>query len=178
MKKIWKILRGGLLFFLIAILTINIYIISAQAFFNKELPKVAGFAQIIVISGSMQPTIQVGDLLIIHEKENYREQDIITYRSNGRLVTHRILEIDTEHALVRGDANNVTDDPVPLENIEGKTVLRIPMAGSFILFLKTPVGMLLMVLSVIAIYMLFELPVIIRGRDSKNDGSENDFKKL
>ena len=166
MKNVWKVLRGSLLLFLAAVLIINLYIISAQILFEKDLPKVAGFAQIIVISGSMQPSIMAGDLLVIHEQEDYEKRDIVTYRSNGRLITHRIIEIDTEQALMRGDANNVTDDPVPLEDIEGKVLFRIPMAGNFILFLKTPMGMLLMILAIIAIYILFELPGIIGGRKS------------
>lgn len=166
MKKIWKVLRIGLLLFLSAILIFNLYIITAQIVFNKDLPKVAGFAQIIVISGSMQPDIRVGDLLFIREQEKYEKNDIVTYRSNGRLITHRLIEIDNETALAKGDANNVTDDPVPIADIEGKVVLSIPDAGNYILFLKTPKGMSLAILFVIVLYIILELPGIIGSRQS------------
>ncbi|MDD3168414.1 MAG: signal peptidase I [Eubacteriales bacterium] len=164
MKKVWMILRRGLLAFLVMILLINLYLIAAQLLFKKDLPKVAGYAQILVISGSMQPAIMAGDLLIIHEQEEYKEQEIVTYRGNGGLITHRIIAIDKAQAVMQGDANNVADDPVPVERIEGKVILQIPMAGNLILFLKTPMGMLLLILALSAIYVFFELTDFIGSR--------------
>lgn len=157
MKKIWRVLRLSLLVFLILVLVVNLYTIVSLIFFKKELPKVAGFAQIVVISGSMEPHIKAGDLLIIRQQKNYEKQDVVTYRSNGALITHRIIDIDQEQAILQGDANNVADPPVALDKIEGKIVLRIPGAGNFILFLRTPLGILLMAVSIILIYFLFEL---------------------
>jgi len=164
MKKVWMILRRSLLVFLVMILLINLYIIAAQLLFKKDLPKVAGFAQILVISGSMQPAIMAGDLLIIQEQKEYEEQDIVTYRSNGGLITHRIIEIEKGQAIMQGDANNVADDPVPVESIEGEAFLRIPQAGNFILFLKTPMGILLLILALSAIYIFFELTDFLKSR--------------
>lgn len=134
MKKIWRGLRLSLLVFLILVLVVNLYTIISLIFLKKELPKVAGFAQIVVISGSMEPHIKAGDLLIIRQQQNYEKQDVVTYRNNGALITHRIIDIDQEQAILQGDANNVADPPVALDKIEGKTVLRIPGAGKFILF--------------------------------------------
>jgi signal peptidase len=140
--------------------------IASQIFFKKDLPKIAGFAQIIVISGSMQPSLMVGDLLIIHEQEKYEKRDIVTYRANHRLITHRIIEMKDGLATMQGDANNVADDPVSTECIEGKVICRIPFAGDFILSLKTPRGMLLLILALVAIYVVSELQGFVKSRKS------------
>lgn len=164
MKKAWMIASRSLLVFLAMILLVNLYIIAAQILLKNDLPKVAGYAQILVISGSMQPTIMAGDLLIIHEQEEYKTQDIVTYRDGRGLITHRIVEIRNGQAVMQGDANNVADDPVSVEHIEGKVVLKIPLAGNLILFLKTPMGMLLLILVLVAIYIFFELTDFIGSR--------------
>lgn len=164
MKKVWMVASRSLLVFLALILLINLYIIAAQILFKNDLPKVAGYAQILVISGSMEPTIAAGDLLIIHEQEEYKTQDIVTYRDGRGLITHRIVEIGNGQAVMKGDANNVADDPISVEHIEGKVVLNIPLAGNLILFLKTRMGMLLLILVLVAIYVFFELTDFIGSR--------------
>lgn len=172
MKKAWRVFCRSLMVFLVIILLINLYSIAAQIILKNDLPKVAGYAQILVISGSMQPTVMAGDLLIIHEQDEYQEQDIVTYRSGGGLITHRIIEMESGQAVMQGDANNVADDPVSTESIEGKVILQIPMVGNFILFLKTPMGMLLLILALSAIYVFFELTDFIGSRAAAKRASK------
>lgn len=132
----------------------NSYLIVAQLADKSKLPKIFGFSQVIVISGSMQPEIEAGDLVIIKEQSIYNVKDIITYRENGVLITHRIIKTDQTGVITRGDANSANDDPVALSDIEGKVVLCIPSGGNFILFLRKPVGILTIIGIAFILYLL------------------------
>lgn len=135
-------MRVAVICLLCIILAVNLYLITAQLTDKNNLPKIFGFAAVIVISGSMEPAIEAGDLIIIKEQGEYKEDDIVTYRSGPTLITHRIVAINASEVITRGDANNAEDAPVVLSALEGKVVLNIPEAGKFLLFLKTPTGIL------------------------------------
>ena len=140
--------------FICAALIANLYLIVSQHADKTKLPKIFGFSQIIVISGSMQPDIKAGDLIIIQEQAMYREKDIITYHEDEALITHRIIGIDQTGVITRGDANNANDAPVVLSDIEGKVVLCIPGGGNFILFLRKPLGILTIICIAFVLYIL------------------------
>ena len=148
-------LRNLFLVFLSLIVLFNLYIITAQLFLKNELPKVFGYAQVIVISGSMQPEIQVGDLLIIHQQAEYAVNDVITYRSGASFVTHRLVSLQGNQLVTQGDANNVADPAIALSQVEGKVVLRLSALGKLIYFLKTKQGIYLTALLAI---LLFAVP--------------------
>ena len=150
-----RILRNLVIVFLALIVIFNLYLIVSQLFLKNELPKFFGYAQVVVISGSMQPEIEVGDLLIIHEQQQCAVNDIITYRSGASFVTHRIIAVNANELVTQGDANNVADPVIALSQAEGKVVLRLPGVGKLIYFLKTERGIYLTALIVI---LLFALP--------------------
>ena len=164
LRRILKVFRAVFVTLMVVILLINGYLLASKLIFRNDLPKVFGYAQIIVISGSMQPAINVGDLLIIKEQISYQANDIITFHSDQNLVTHRVIEVSNDGINTQGDANNVADDPVPLTAVEGKMVLLIPGAGNLILFLKSPLGILLMLA---LLFLIIEVPFWIERRKQK-----------
>lgn len=143
MHKAGAIAQKILIVFLSVVLLLNLYLFAAQVIYKNQLPKLLGMAQIIVVSGSMEPAIQIGDLLVIKEKDRYEDGDIITYRSGQSLITHRVISVEGTGLVTQGDANNVADAPITLSQVEGKMLLRIPGLGRAILFLKTPIGILM-----------------------------------
>lgn len=152
--KILNTIKIIVVCFLCAALVINLYLIVAQLADRNDLPKIFGFAQIIIISGSMQPEIKAGDLIIIKEQAAYKEDDIVTYRKAQILITHRVVEANASGVITKGDANNTNDDPVALSDIEGKVVLCIPGAGKFVLFLRTPTGMMAIIGLIFLLYII------------------------
>lgn len=102
----------------------------------------------IVVSGSMRPELEIGDIIIIKRCSDYNVNDIITYEIDNYLVTHRIIEKDGENFVTKGDNNNVQDDnKVSLQNIKGKMII-----NSKLLKLVYS-NWLLVVLIIIAIYI-------------------------
>lgn len=79
----------------------------------------------VVSSGSMEPTLHVGDLLIVNGEKNLRLGDIAIYNSNKPIV-HRVVAA-TEHGYIFKGDNNRLPDPyvVAPEQIEGKVVFKI-----------------------------------------------------
>ena len=116
---------------------------AARAIFHQDPPYLFGYAQLTVLSGSMEPAFSAGDFLIIHKEADYRVGDVVTFQDEGALTTHRIVEESPPGALPpKGDFNNAQDfQPVPNERILGKVVLVVPGLGQAILFLRTPAGM-------------------------------------
>jgi signal peptidase len=115
------------------------------------LPKF-GYNLIVIKSGSMEPTIKTGSVTIIQKNNNYNKGDIITFKENAKsLVTHRITQVKNEEAIVsyktKGDNNN-TDDikPVLRSSVIGKTLFVIPYFGWVIGFLKTKIGVIILIL--------------------------------
>ena len=92
-----------------------------------SVPSLLGYKPFIVLSGSMETEIYVGDLVIIKEVDASTLQinDIIAFRDSENLVTtHRIIDIvNTQNGLyfeTKGDNNNTKDEElVKIDNVEG-----------------------------------------------------------
>lgn len=99
---------------------------------------VGGYKAFDILTGSMNPTIKPGSLVIVKEinPSDIKKDDVITFRSDitGNITTHRAIEIDKVNGnlefTTKGDANNV-QDPVKLEasNVVGKVIFQIPYVG-------------------------------------------------
>jgi len=95
-----------------------------------------GFYPTIIASGSMTPTMEVGDIAIATSIDPSKIQtgDIIQYLEDGEMTLHRVVEINSERGTLlfttKGDANSAPDpDPVHSGQIRGKLILTIPKLG-------------------------------------------------
>ncbi|MFH0837253.1 MAG: signal peptidase I [Candidatus Aenigmatarchaeota archaeon] len=82
-----------------------------------------------VVSESMEPTLHVGDMVII-TKANYTTDDIVVYMRGNMPIIHRIIAEKEDGYIIKGDNNNVADPGiVRKEQIVGKTVAAAPILG-------------------------------------------------
>jgi len=125
------------------------------------LPIESNYKLLVVKSGSMEPRIHTGSLILIKPVNEYKVGDVVTRTTEEKTVTitHRIIEkeeIDgNKMFLTKGDANNVSDgEKINQESIIGKVFLNIPYFGYLINFVKTTQGLILIVVipSVIVVY--------------------------
>lgn len=156
MKKLLKIpvVRYIVLGILAAILGVNMFSLNASRLAGNAVPMPFGFGASVVLSGSMEPALSVGDLLIIQERGSYETGDIVVYQSGAVPVVHRIVGISDETVTTRGDANNANDTPFPVSAIKGEVVAAIPLIGYLIWALKSPVGI---AATLVAAVLLMEL---------------------
>ena len=145
MKLLKKILLTLIIIFLVPLVTFNVYNFVSIKLLHKDLALIDGYAVLEVISGSMEPTIKIGDLIVINtNEENYGIGDIITFRDiNGSFVTHRIISIEDNVMVTQGDANDSVDEEMSVSSIVGKYTMRIPGEGKLITSLKNPLVMTL-----------------------------------
>ena len=140
MKIAKKIINIFFVIFIILIIVINMYILYNRVVQKKDVIKINGYSTFIVISGSMEPTINVDDLIIIKEENEYKEQDIVTYQSNKSVVTHRIVKKEGDIIWTKGDNNNTEDSPINSSQIYGKYIYKIKNVGKIIQIINSPIG--------------------------------------
>lgn len=154
---------------LLPILVINLTLI-AKSFLNKEeVPNVAGTMPLIVLTDSMYPVIESGDLIICHteEPENIQVGDVIAFfdpAGNGTtIVTHRVTEVTQESGNpvwhTKGDNNN-TEDRLPVTADKLVAVYegtRLPGVGNVALFMQTTPGLILCVVCPILLLVGYDM---------------------
>lgn len=160
-KKMNKIFKYALypVFIFIAICAIDIlYQIAIEK--EKDI-NILGYKPYIVLSGSMEPKLQIGDLVISKKikKENIKIGDIITFEDeNKSVITHRIIDTIVKDGKTfyqtKGDNNNTKDiGLVSFKNIKGKYVFKISKLGRVITTIMTPNGIIIVVLIMTTMYI-------------------------
>lgn len=120
--KLSKIIVNLIIFVLSIIAIIAIFEVVQINLQDKDYVNIFGYSVLSTETGSMAPTIEKGDIVIIKIGDEIRENDIITYKKNNVLITHRIMNIDGDTIIAKGDYNNTEDEPITKSQVIGKTV--------------------------------------------------------
>ena len=122
-KAIAKIVASVLLSFLVILC---VYTFVMTDILKKDYVNVLGYSYFVVGSGSMSDAIEVNDIVFVKITKDVEINDIVTYKSvDNIIVTHRLISIDKGKYILKGDANNVSDDPILQDQIIGKVNLVI-----------------------------------------------------
>lgn len=153
-----------------------VYSLIMRAAKNESIPMPLGFGMGVVLTGSMEPTLSANDVIIVTKAKTYEIGDIVVYQTGGTPVTHRLIEIDTEHgtALTQGDANNAADEPITVSRIKGRVAFSIPKIGAALRFVKTVPGT---VMILVVIFMLLFLTVRSKDEEEKKTEEKNDLQE-
>ena len=120
-----------------------------------------------VETGSMEENIHPGDYVLVYKKDDYNVNDIITFRKEHYLVTHRVIRKENNSYITKGDANNTEDEAISKEYIVGKVILIGGLLNLVIQFKYTIIGVFL-ILYLFSCY--FE-------KSEKNDIIKDDSKE-
>jgi signal peptidase I len=104
--------------------------------------QIGGQAFYVIVNGnSMEPLFHKGDFVILRENKNYSIGDAVAYNNPDiGTVFHRIVGEDAEGFLMQGDNNTWIDGYHPkMDEIYGKYWVKLNNAGTFLMFLRTPV---------------------------------------
>lgn len=169
---------------LIPILIVNITLIAKSYINEEKVPDVGGYLPMIVLTDSMYPEIESGDLIICRtlEPEAVQVGDVISFfdpAGNGTtIVTHRVMEIVTDDAGIswktKGDNNN-TEDRLPVSADKLVAIYegtRIAGMGNVALFMQTPTGLVVCV--VLPLIALIAYDMIRRRIYEKNNKEDTD----
>ena len=162
--RIWTSFIVLVCVLLIPLLIVNLTIIVKSIADPDQVPGFLGYKPLIVLSGSMEPTILPGDIVIVKEvpADTLKEGDIVAYLRETTVITHRIMSINqtdgSRNFYTKGDNNNVDDAlPVTDDMMEGKYLFRIPGVGNAAMFMQTPTGIILFIAVPLILFILYDL---------------------
>lgn len=152
----------------IPLLLINVTLIVKSYTNPNQVPDFMGYKPFIVLSGSMEPEIMTGDMVLVRNTDagNLQKGDVIAFKSGEAVITHRIIDVTTENGEVRyqtqGDANDSPDQTMvrPVD-VEGIYRSRIPGMGNAAMFMQTTTGMIIFVVCPLLLFIIWD---IIRRR--------------
>jgi signal peptidase I len=143
---------------IVYILTIVVLILLAAITGLTVLQGPKGLRFFVVQSGSMEPAIKTGSVVVVSPRDNYKKDDIITFSANPKVnlkdvkatVTHRIVGTSFDEGrdtfITKGDANENPDREMISETrILGKVDFSLPYLGYIVAFTKTQTGFLLLI---------------------------------
>lgn len=173
-KKIINIIMYPILAIILIICTMVIF----QKIQNPtKAVSVFGYKVFVIVSGSMEPTFDVGDLIITKETDNIQKNDIITFMEENQSVTHRVMEILEEDGVnkykTKGDNNDSQDvELVNAEQIEGVYKFKINKIGKILLHFRNPI---LIIIILIVIYICY---LIVMEKDNRKKARHERRKEI
>lgn len=173
MKKVISKIIKTILWILISVIVLfNVYNIVNLKILKNKLTTVNGYTYLEVVSGSMEPTIKIGDLVLIDTKDKaICKNDIITfYDEYDNLVTHRVIALYDDYVITKGDANNTDDGKVMRDKIVGRYISKLNAFGYIIQTLKNPLT--LVIILAIGVVVCF---LISTDKDGKALDVDKDY---
>lgn len=156
-KKIINIIEYSIIFIVVFC---NGFLIG-RAFKNpNKTPDLFGEKAYIIVSGSMIPTIQIGDVVLVHSTEDANIGDVIAFKRQSKIIVHRVVDEKKINGKTmyqtKGDNNNIADlELVDKHDIEGVQNGKIPYIGNIIIFLYEHLAIVVVVLVLIMLIRLF-----------------------
>ena len=119
---------------------------------------ICGIVPYVVLSGSMEPTIETGSLCFINKHAKYKnikEKDIIAFKfKDGTLVTHRAVKVTKTGIRTKGDNNKDIDSNIVVkENYVGKNIFWIPKVGYIVKSFQTTKGVIILITFVVLLFV-------------------------
>jgi signal peptidase I len=153
----------GILIFIIITSCITLFDAATHP---GKTPSVFGYKQMTVLTGSMKPQINPGDLVIVKNIKDLNTigvGTIVTYKNKENvLITHRVSELNNKDGvktyITKGDANPAADvEAVTQNQLEGVYVTNIPYLGYFNMFVKSGIGIIFLILVPLILIMGLEI---------------------
>lgn len=158
MGKVRKIIR--------VVFTIFIIYFGVALLF-ENVPFLNRYQHYIIVTGSMEPTINIGDVVVINQQASFNDlnvDDIVAFNTvvNNReiVVVHYVHSINEEEGtfLTRPENQVNPDNWVLVEDdLVGQYLFRIPIIGRFLVFAQSTTGRIVIILDIILIYILYRL---------------------
>ena len=157
-KKICRWIFDIILFIILAIALIMAYNHIQINIKGNTYTTMLGYSAFEVATGSMSNTIEIGDVILvklIEPNEPVSENEIVVFTQDTKLVTHRIIKINGDKIITKGDANNTQDDPISRGQIIGKVVKIIPDVKMWKEIILTPKVLIPTSISILLLWIFF-----------------------
>ncbi len=182
--KVAKIIVDVLCWILIAILVIAM-VMTLNARLTGSNPSLFGYSVYRVSSGSMEPELMVGDVILskkIDDPMTLKVGDIVTFKGkgelSGKLITHEVIVAPTEEdgkimLQTQGVANDVPDTPIEADRLVSVMITKLGFMNVFYDVFYSPWG-LLIIIGLILIVFIDELILFIKSLTGTKSAKEGD----
>lgn len=140
---------------LLFILIVLLYFFAQLKVFGKKYINCFGYTIFQVITGSMEDTIKINDIVVVKIGSDFNENDIITFKNDENFITHRVIKKTDEEIITKGDNNTAEDEPIKKEDVVGKVVYIVQNVNVWINVLKTPEVIIAIIVTILVIKLLF-----------------------
>lgn len=168
---------------IIPIIIYDMFLIAQTIINPNKTPDFFGYKTFYIVTGSMEPTIKINDIVIVkvEDKKNIQKNDIITFKLENEIVTHRVIDITYNNGTLiyttKGDKNDVTDiEKVEFEQIEGKYVTKVSKIGKMLNILKNKYIFGLILILLIICYII-QRKVLLKKKERKYKREEYERKR-
>lgn len=152
-----------IIFIFLIIILYNIVLLYISYIDKFDTPNFYIYKAYLISTDSMKPELNIDDVIIIKriEESDLKVGDIVTFKKNGKVITHRIIKISNEDDITtyitKGDNNNIADEEkLTIEDIEGKEIIKIPKLGKAVGLFKNGIVIILVIL----IFLIMHLNII------------------
>lgn len=129
---------GWILFSVVIMVLVGVIISVNITKSRGEIPSIGGYQLFVIESGSMEPTLNIGTVILMHkpkDSEALKENTIVTFRTpSAEIVTHRIVQVITTEDgerlyQTKGDnpQNSIDPDPLTPERVIGVYIAKVPL---------------------------------------------------
>lgn len=156
LKRVFKIVKSIVNFVIIVGVLLFVFVVCLQRFSNNRL-SFFNYRMFTVVSGSMEPEYEIGDVLIAKEKDpsTIKVGDAISYlgtigQFNDKVITHRVVNIEKDENgkllfHTKGDANLIEDPIVHQDKLYGVVIYKTVILSNIYRVVGTSTGMFIFV---------------------------------
>ena len=177
--KTFSIIKSVFCWTLVICLTITVLGLFVSKI-NGEIPSVFGYSIYRVSSGSMQPELMTGDIIlskITDDPSENNEGEVITFSGSGNyegmLVTHEVIKepYQSENGRLmlqtKGVANDIADDPIYTDSVVSVMVCKLTFLNKLYELFFSPWGLLIFIALVLLIFLdeIIRFVRVLSGND-------------
>ena len=188
MKKRFRVIKAIVnvlcwIFVAVIVLTLALSLISRL---NGETPSIFGYSILRVSSGSMEPELKVGDIIldkVVDNPEELKVGDVITFKSvdySGLMVTHKIIKAPYEEngelmLQTKGLANDLADKPIKANDVKGVMICKVDYLDTVYNIFLSPWGLVILIALIIIIFFdeIITIVKILTNNDKSVKEAEN-----
>lgn len=177
--RIARLIKNIICWVLIIVLAFTL-IVFLTTRIQGNTPSVFGYSIYRISSGSMEPELMVGDIIldkVIDDETEISVGDVITFEGgsqfDGKLVTHKVIkapytdENGNTMLQTHGIANELDDTPISIDQVRAKMICKVPFIDTLYNLFLTPSGLIILILLIILVFIdeIINIVKILSGRN-------------
>lgn len=187
--RIARLIKNIICWILIAVLTVTL-IVFLTTRIQGNTPTVFGYTIFRITTGSMQPELMIGDIIldkIVEDESEISVGDVVTFEGGSQfdnlLVTHKVIKApytDEQGDVMlqtHGVANEIDDTPINFSQVRAKMVCKVPYIDTLYNLFLSPSGLLIMILLIILVFIdeIANIIKVVSGRDETSIADINEI---